>query len=223
MRRTLILISGAVLVLGITACSGEGDSGTGEASGAEGSVTVFSSDAAETTVTVTAQTTTDRAEPSAIQTAAMGSEEGRTSDEEQNDEPAPSCGVNSASPVITDHISDVPAPSLEGLTWSYFGESNYDPCAALSFASLVQSETGNSQFQTQLMLFHNGEYIGVGSDHVLQHQVIGSSEDSVSVRYKDWEALAAAGAGNAESPNYTSDVTYRWTGDGVVPEGRIPN
>ena len=133
------------------------------------------------------------------------------------------CGVDPNAAAITDNIAQVPAPSLEGMSWTYKGDSNFDPCATLSYATVEQSEQGNSQFQNQLMLFHNGEYLGVGSDTVQQHQVIATTDDSVTVRYKDYEALAAAGAPNAESQNYTTDVTFRWDGSQVVPQGRFPN
>lgn len=54
------------------------------------------------------------------------------------------CGVDPDSPVITSHTADVPAPELDGMTWVYHGESNYDPCAALSYATVVQSEVGDA-------------------------------------------------------------------------------
>ncbi len=133
------------------------------------------------------------------------------------------CGEDPDSSVILEHISEVPAPSLEDLTWSYGGESNYDPCADLSYATVVQSEVGNAQFQNQLMLFHNGEYLGVGTDTVQQHSIVSTTDDSVTVKYKDYDALDASGEPNAAAPEYTTEVTYRWDGQRVVPEGRIPN
>lgn len=134
------------------------------------------------------------------------------------------CGVDPESPVITAHTGDVPAPELDGMTWVYHGDSNYDPCATLSYATVVQSEVGNAQFQNQLMLFHDGEYLGVGTDTVQQHtEVVDSGDDFVTVRYKDYGALLDAGEPFAAAPNYTTDVTYRWVGDHVEPEGRIPD
>jgi hypothetical protein len=152
---------------------------------------------------------------------ASGSAAGQTSSNQREDEG--NCGVDPNASAITDNISQVPAPSLDGLTWTYKGDSNYDKCATLSYATVEQSEQGNSQFQNQLMLFHKGEYLGVGSDTVQQHQVIATTDDSVTVRYKDWEALDTAGAPNAEASNYTTDVTFTWDGSRVVPQGRFPN
>ena len=151
-------------------------------------------------------------------TSESTSANGNGSGEEQEN-----CGVDSNAAAITDNIGQVPAPSLEGMSWTYKGDSNFDPCATLSYATVEQSEQGNAQFQNQLMLFHKGEYLGVGSDTVQQHQVIGTTDDSVTVRYKDYEALDAAGGSNAEASNFTTDVTFRWDGSQVVPEGRFPN
>lgn len=133
------------------------------------------------------------------------------------------CGVDPSAATIVDHVGEVPPPSHAGMSWVYMGDSNYDPCAALSYATVEQSEQGNAQFQNQLMLFHDGEYLGVGATVPEQHQVIGTSDDSVTVRYKDWEALDAAGQPNAMAGSFTTDVTFRWNGSEVVPEGRIPN
>lgn len=107
--------------------------------------------------------------------------------------------------------------------WEYNGDSNYDPCADLSYASVDQMPQGNGQFARQLMLFHKGEYLGVGSDRSLQHiSVHNISDDSLTVTYKDWWAQRAAGAPNAESGNYTKDVTYHWDGDQVQMIGNVP-
>ncbi|WP_333619735.1 LppP/LprE family lipoprotein [Dietzia sp.] len=133
------------------------------------------------------------------------------------------CRVDPDSPEIGANIANVPAPNVPGLTWIYEGDSNYNACADLSYASLIQSEQGNAQFQTQLMLFHQGEFLGVGANTPEQHVILSTTPDSVTVRYKDWEALDAAGAGNAMASAYTTDVIYRWNGSKVVPEGRIPN
>lgn len=74
------------------------------------------------------------------------------------------------------------------------------------------------------MLFHKGEFLGVGSDTRQQvMSFLGESGDSVTIRMKDWEALRDSGLPNAASSEFYSDVTFRWVGDHVEPEGRIPN
>ena len=130
------------------------------------------------------------------------------------------CSEQPDSPEITNNISKLP-PNQFG--WKPTGESNYNPCNDLSYALITQAQQGNSQFRTQLMLFHKGKYIGVGSDTAQQAEVLSATDSSVTVRMRDWEALQESGEANAQAPNYYSDVTFRWNGSKVVPEGRIPN
>lgn len=130
------------------------------------------------------------------------------------------CSEQPNSPEITNNLSKLP-PNQFG--WKPTGESNYNPCSDLSYALITQAQQGNSQFATQLMLFHKGEFIGVGSDTVQQTEILSDTDSSVTVRMRDWEALQESGEANAQAPNYYSDVTFRWNGSKVVPEGRIPN
>ena len=130
------------------------------------------------------------------------------------------CSEQSDSPEITNNISKLP-PNQFG--WKPTGESNYNPCNDLSYALITQAQQGNSQFRTQLMLFHKGKYIGVGSDTAQQAEVLSATDSSVTVRMRDWEALQESGDANVNAGKYYSDVTFRWNGSKVVPEGRIPN
>lgn len=108
--------------------------------------------------------------------------------------------------------------------WVLSGRTNFNSCSDLSYALLTQAEVGNAQFGTLILMFHKGEYIGVDSLYPQQAMEITPNDDgSFTVLYKDWEALDEAGAGNAESPNYNSTVTYYWDGDKVAHDGRIPN
>lgn len=206
----------AVAALSLSACSSDGDNEAAtemttltETATAEPNQQSSASSPAPEHPNSSGQTTSES-------TAANGNDNGSGGEQEN-------CGVDPNAAAITDNIGQVPAPSLAGMSWTYEGDSNYDTCATLSYATVEQSEQGNSQFQNQLMLFHNGEYLGVGSDTVQQHQVVATTDDSVTVRYKDYEALDAAGGSNAEAGNYTTDVTFRWDGSQVVPEGRFPN
>ncbi|WP_293818112.1 LppP/LprE family lipoprotein [uncultured Corynebacterium sp.] len=130
------------------------------------------------------------------------------------------CSVQPNSPEITNNISKLP-PNQFG--WKPTGKSNYNPCNDLSYALITQEQQGNSQFATQLMLFHKGQYIGVGSDTTQQAEVLSDTDSSVTVRMRDWEALQESGDANVNADKYYSDVTFRWDGSKVVPEGRIPN
>lgn len=59
------------------------------------------------------------------------------------------CGISSSSSAITDAVDALEPPSGPGMYWSYEGDSNYDPCADLSYALLVQQPQGNAQFGTE--------------------------------------------------------------------------
>ena len=114
-------------------------------------------------------------------------------------EPPPAgCGISKSSSAITDEIDSLAPPSAPHTTWFYEGESNHDPCADFSYALLVQQPPGNSQFGSQLLFFHQGEYICYFSTKVntsgsIPHypQQVMSIEDRgtrLIVTYDDWEA-----------------------------------
>ena len=159
-------------------------------------------------------------ENAAMPNPAEGEEAEGGADEGGADGGNQGCSEQPDSPEIANNISKLP-PNQFG--WKPTGESNYNPCNDLSYALITQAQQGNSQFATQLMLFHKGKYIGVGSDTIQQAEVLSATDSSVTVRMRDWEALQESGEANAQAPNYYSDVTFRWNGSKVVPEGRIPN
>ena len=159
-------------------------------------------------------------ENAAMPNPAEGEEAEGGADEGGADGGNQGCSEQPDSPEIANNISKLP-PNQFG--WKPTGESNYNPCNDLSYALITQAQQGNSQFRTQLMLFHKGKYIGVGSDTAQQAEVLSATDSSVTVRMRDWEALQESGEANAQAPNYYSDVTFRWNGSKVVPEGRIPN
>ncbi|MEX3513896.1 MULTISPECIES: LppP/LprE family lipoprotein [unclassified Corynebacterium] len=175
---------------------------------------------ASSTSSATAPTST--AEETAQETSTTSAPASTAAPDSSAVEAAPhdaDCAVDTQAAEIYDNLDKLPANSYG---WEYLGETNYNPCQTLTWATVLQAERGNAQYGTQLMLFHNGEFLGVGSDPPQQHTVIDSTEDSVTVRFKDYEALDAAGGGFADSPNYTEDVTFQWDGTRVVPIGRIP-
>ena len=130
------------------------------------------------------------------------------------------CRVNSTAPEITNNISKLP-PNPHG--WKLTNQTNYNACSDLSYALITQARQGNAQFATQLMLFHKGKYIGIASDTVQQTEILKTTPSSVTVRMRDWEALHESGEANVAASKYFSDVTFRWDGGKVVPDGRIPN
>ena len=57
--------------------------------------------------------------------------------EAPSEAPPTDCGISSSSSVITDAVDALEPPSGPGTYWSYEVDSNYDPCADLSYALLV--------------------------------------------------------------------------------------
>lgn len=123
---------------------------------------------------------------------------------EASPEPPPAdCRISPSSSASTDAIDSLAPPSAPHTAWSYEGDSHYDPCSDLSYALLVQQPRGNSQFGTQLLFFHQGEYIGIDSTSPQQVMNIEDKGTRLIVTYKDWEALEEAGGSNAEAPPTT--------------------
>ena len=132
-------------------------------------------------------------------------------------DPEPICGVDPGAATITDHIGDVPPGSARFPGWVYGGESNFDPCAALSYARLdIQLATASSP--VQVMLFHQGSYIGTATEcaHAFI-TVTGTTKDSVEIEYR-WPR----GDDPNATPSGLATVTYRWAGDAVQTDGELP-
>lgn len=136
----------------------------------------------------------------------------------------PGCPGEPNSPEIARNIPNVPKPhDSRHSGWTYHGDSNYDTCSDLTYATLMPMDYPSVEFEMQLMLFHKGEYLGVGALVPAQHVVIATDNRSVTVRYEDWEAFYASKDPNAKSEDFIADVTYVWAGDHVQAVGRIPN
>ena len=135
-------------------------------------------------------------ENAAMPNPAEGEEAEGGADEGGADGGNQDCSEQPDSPEIANNISKLP-PNQFG--WKPTGESNYNPCNDLSYALITQAQQGNSQFRTQLMLFHKGKYIGVGSDTAQQAEVLSATDSSVTVRMRDWEALQESGDANVNA------------------------
>lgn len=141
---------------------------------------------------------------------------------EPEPEPA-SCGIDPQAAAIHDNISQVPEPTLTGHGWEYTGDSNYDPCADLSYALVGVAGSTHAQRQGQLMLFHRGEYLGVGLLVPQVYRNVSGDGATVYTEVIDYEAMDRDGAANAVAPDYQVPLNFTWTGSQVEPVGRIPN
>ena len=132
-------------------------------------------------------------------------------------DPEPTCGVDPGAATITDHIGDVPPGSARFPGWVYGGESNFDPCAALSYARL-DTQLATASSPVQVMLFHQGSYIGTATEcaHAFI-TVTGTTKDSVTIDYR-WPR----GDDPNATPSGLATVTYRWAGDALQTDGELP-
>lgn len=133
------------------------------------------------------------------------------------------CGVDENAAILEESIDKVETPDLVDY-WDLV-ETNYDPCGELTYALYQQMPQGNSQFLTKILMFHDGEYLGVDSTYRQQGRIVGEGDGWFEVEYKDWEALAESGEPNAAAPKYTTTVTFRWdeSSGEVDVDGEFPN
>lgn len=136
---------------------------------------------------------------------------------------AEECGVDTQADAIQGNIAQVPAPRAPGEGWEYYGQSNYNPCADLSYALVWVTGSDRPLKQSQLMLFHRGNYIGVGALAPQSMYVVDADDTSVHTRMLDFEAMERDQAPNAVAERYRVDVTFWWNGERVEPVGEIPN
>lgn len=172
----------------------------------------------------TAQSTEETPDSTTVTSVVETESEAEDSETSEKPKAKSECVTDPATPEIHKAVAEANEkyPNQFG-GWVFNGRTNYDSCSDLSYAMVVQAEQGNAQYSTLILMFHQGEYIGVDSIYPQQAMEITPNGDSFTVLYKDWEALAEAGAPNAEAPNYNSTVTYYWDGSKVAHKGRIPN
>ena len=128
------------------------------------------------------------------------------------------CGVDPQAPAIAENLAAVPpAQQLSGASWTYLGDSNYDPCADLSYA-LVETEGGTGSSPQQLMLFHRGAYIGTATECAFGFtSVTDATGNSVTVEYR-WPLPGDTNA----APSGSATVTFTWNGTDVVMSADLP-
>lgn len=119
-------------------------------------------------------------------------------------------------PKIQSGINSVPKVP-EGWSWnrnphSFDPSSNYNPCASLSAVIItVEQATGSSP--EQVLLFHNGDYVGTGTSKAYAFTSLNAAyttDDTVAVNYKDGRNVCTA------CPGPTTTVRYQWRGDHVA-------
>jgi LppP/LprE lipoprotein len=131
----------------------------------------------------------------------------------------PVCGFDPQTSAVVDHLGDVPPAFAGGPPWVFQGETNYDPCAALSYA-LIETQGGTGSSPKQVMLFHEGEYVGTATECAFGFVAMyEATNDSVTFEYR-WPR---EGDPNA-APSGVATATFRWDDatDAVQQEGELP-
>ena len=141
-----------------------------------------------------------------------------TSKPEAAPDPDTSCGSDDAQSAFSQGVSQVPQWGTIG--WELFDSSGYDPCASLSWETLM-IEGGTSSSPFHIMLFNHGEYLGTATakPYGFAPTIERVSDSEIAVTYH-WPR---EGEGNANRSG-TTDAGFRWD-EGqqkVIMSGDVP-
>lgn len=137
--------------------------------------------------------------------------------------PTPTCGPTDGTAVASRAIADLPLPSgLQDSRWdpATADLAGYDPCAALSWATVtLERATGSSP--VAILLFHQGRYLGTATkeQYAFTPDVSRTDPSTIAVTYhyaKPDEPLAEA-SGRAEAAFTWSDSAGRVQMQGDTP------
>ena len=128
------------------------------------------------------------------------------------------CGTHSAQTAFQDGVSQVAPWGTIG--WELFDSSGYDPCASLSWETLM-IEGGTSSSPFHIMLFNHGEYLGTATakPYGFAPTVERVNDSEIAVTYH-WPR---EGEGNANRSG-TTNAGFRWD-EGqqkVIMSGDVP-
>ena len=129
-----------------------------------------------------------------------------------------SCGSADAQTAFSEAVSQVSPWGTIG--WELFDSSGYDPCASLSWETLM-IEGGTSSSPFHIMLFNHGEYLGTATakPYGFAPTIERVSDSEIAVTYH-WPR---EGEGNANRSG-TTDAGFRWD-EGqqkVIMSGDVP-
>ena len=133
-------------------------------------------------------------------------------------DPDTSCGSGDAQSAFSQGVSQVPLWGTIG--WELFDSSGYDPCASLSWETLM-IEGGSSSSPFHIMLFNHGEYLGTATakPYGFAPTIERVSDSEIAVTYH-WPR---EGEGNANRSG-TTQAGFRWD-EGqqkVIMSGDVP-
>lgn len=131
---------------------------------------------------------------------------------------ASSCGAADAQTAFSEGVSQVAPWGTIG--WELFDSTGYDPCASLSWETLM-IEGGTSSSPFHIMLFNHGEYLGTATakPYGFAPTIERVSDSEIAVTYH-WPR---EGEGNANRSG-TTNAGFRWD-EGqqkVIMSGDVP-
>ncbi|TSD48002.1 LppP/LprE family lipoprotein [Rhodococcus sp. KBS0724] len=128
------------------------------------------------------------------------------------------CGTESPNIAITNGVARVPAdPRIPDIEWIFLGDTNFDPCADLSYA-LAETKGGTGSSPEHVMFFHRGEYLGTATSCAFGFTtVVDSTSESATVQYR-WPR----GRDSNANPSGLATATFVWDGNEVVMQNDLP-
>lgn len=150
-------------------------------------------------------------QPTSERTAESAPEQTHESGRESAPASAPAgqdeCGASGAEAAVSAHLADVPGVA-DPSSWAVEDSDGYDPCADLSWITLIGGGTGSSP--RQQMLFHKGDYLGTTTSKAIGFhpatQRLTDSSIQVTYTYVEGDESNAEARGRAVS-------TYTWNPD----------
>jgi hypothetical protein len=128
------------------------------------------------------------------------------------------CGNASQNTAITSAVAQVPADArIPGIEWIFMGDTNFDPCADLSYA-VVETKGGTGSSPEHVMFFHRGEYLGTATSCAFGFTtVVDGTSESATVQYR-WPR----GMDSNANPSGLATATFVWDGNEVVMQNDLP-
>lgn len=182
-----------------------------------------SESAAVPTSSATPTSSTASASSSLAPTSSPAASSGTATAAESEPSQSPSCENKNEQQALDNGFNQL--LELSGPEGNYhwakdYTDSNYDPCAELSWAVVgIQGGTASSPYQ--IMLFHRGEYLGTATKHAygFAPKVVRVNDGEIAVTYR-WPK---DGESNAEASN-TATAHFAWDKEknSVVMSGNLP-
>ncbi|PFG27618.1 LppP/LprE family lipoprotein [Corynebacterium renale] len=133
--------------------------------------------------------------------------------------PVASCGYPDGDTAVRANLHQL-QPVRSDWDPDHADTSGYDACADLSWA-VISIEQGSSSSPFQIMLFHQGEYLGTGTldAYAFMPTVTRTSDNSIAVTYH----YPLPGESNAMRSGETH-ATFTWSDaeNRVIMEGDVP-